>query len=93
MDSTKQTLGSAKRKTTDTTQEAKGMAEEKMDQASESTQQATETAKQKLNQAAGEAGNKADRVRLYSQPPLIGNLIYTYAYSRPKPVTKKPRMT
>lgn len=64
MESTKHTLGSAKRKTTGTTQEAKGMAQEKMKQASESTERATETAKQKLNQTAGEAGNKADRVRL-----------------------------
>jgi len=54
--STKHTFGSAKRKATDTTQE-------KMNQTSESTKQATENARQKFNQAAAEAGNKADRVQ------------------------------
>jgi hypothetical protein len=66
VDSTKHTLGSAKRKSTDAAQEAKGTAQEKMDQASESTKQATEDARQKFNQATGEAGHKADRVRLFS---------------------------
>ena len=93
VDSTKQTLGSAKRKSTDTTQQAKGMAQEKMDQASESTERVTETARHKVNQAAGEAGNKAEKVRLFSSPPLIGLLIYTCAHSRSKPVTSGPRMT
>ncbi|KAF9650687.1 hypothetical protein BDM02DRAFT_3111730 [Thelephora ganbajun] len=60
--STKHTFGSAKRKATDATQDAQGMAQEKVNQASESTKQATENVRQKFNQAAGEAGNKADRV-------------------------------
>lgn len=93
VDSTKHTLSSTKRKASGTTQEAKGMAQEKIDKVSESTERATGTARQKLNQAAGEVGNKAERVRPFSLPPLIDHLIFTRTYSRSKPVTNKPRMT
>jgi hypothetical protein len=64
VDSTKHNLGSAKRKATDTSNDAKGVAQEKIDQASKSTKQAAENTRQKFNQAAGEAGSKEDRVRL-----------------------------
>ncbi|KAF9786062.1 hypothetical protein BJ322DRAFT_1107929 [Thelephora terrestris] len=71
MDSTKQSLGSAKRKATDATEDAQGMAKEKVDEASKSTKQAAESTRQKFNQATAEAGNKSDRVRLFpSLPPL-----------------------
>lgn len=74
VDSTKHTLGSAKRKSTDAAQEAKGTAQEKMGQASESTKQATEDARQKFNQATGEVGHKADRVRLFSLSFFLNRL-------------------
>lgn len=66
VDSTKHTLGSTKRKASGTAEEVEGVAKEKMGQASESTKQTTESARQKFNQAAGEARNKADSVRLFS---------------------------
>ena len=81
VDSTKHTFGSAKRKATDTTQDAHGMAKEKMNQASESTKQTTENARQKVNQAAGEAGNKADRVRpFFTTSPHRSPDIYLHTF-------------
>lgn len=70
VDSTKQTLGSTKRKATDTADDAKGVAQEKIDQASKSTKEAAESTRQKFNQTAGEARNKADRVCLLFYPLL-----------------------
>ena len=64
VDSTKHTFGSAKRKASDTTQDAQGMAQEKVNQASKSTKQAAESTQQKFNQATGEAAKKADEVCL-----------------------------
>ena len=65
MGSTKQSFGSAKRKASDTTQDAQGMAQEKMNEASKATKQAAESTRQKFDQATGETGNKADKVRLF----------------------------
>lgn len=56
VDSTKNTLGSTKRKATDVTQE-------KVDQASESTKQTMENVSRKSSQAAEEVGNKANRAQ------------------------------
>jgi len=72
-------MGSAKRKASDKTQDAQGVAKEKVNQASESTKQATETARQKFNQTAGDASNKTDKVRpLFSTPLLVHCLIYAH---------------
>ena len=56
MDSTKSTFGSAKEKATETTQDAQGMTQEKINKASESTKKAAGNARQKFNQATENEG-------------------------------------